>query len=122
MRACPVVSSPQVSWVDRRMSSERPLPWQHLAEQLNIDPDEVRLVHERYAAQCQFAAERGGGSLPITQWFRFYHLEKASEGQQTGAAPTGCSVDSGAVNNACIRRPGEFLQVLQAYDVAAADG
>ncbi len=102
------------------MSSENQSPWARLAQQFSIDPDEVRLVHERYAAQRKFAVAKGG-SLPIAQWFRFYHLEKTSEGQQTGPAPSGCSVDSGAVNNACIQRPAEFLQVLQAYDGADAD-
>ncbi len=89
--------------------------WELLAQQNRIDPDEVRLVFERYAAQRRFTAGRGT-ALPLAQWFRFYHLEKSGEGEQLQPAPSACSVDSDAVNNACIKRPQEFLLVLEAYD------
>ena len=88
--------------------------WQALARDYRIDPDEVRLVFARYEAQRAFNAGRGAG-LPLARWFEFYHLEKSSEGAQAGPAPSGCSVDSDAVNNACIYRPAEFLKVLQAF-------
>ena len=95
--------------------------WQSLAHEKRIDPDEVRLVFERYDAQRRF--NRGRGTpLALEQWFRFYHLEKSGEGEQSQPAPSGCSVDSDAVNNACIRRPAEFLQVLKAYASAGEAG
>jgi hypothetical protein len=48
-------------------------------------------------------------------------MEKASEGVQAGPSPSGCSVDSDAVNNACIVRPGPFLVALKAYNAARGD-
>ncbi len=89
-----------------------------MARQHRISPDEVRLVFARYAAHRDH--QKSGGALALPQWFRFYRMEKSSEGAQAGPAPQGCSIDSDAVNNACIERPSEFLQVLQAYAAQAA--
>lgn len=95
--------------------------WRELARQHRIDPEEVRLVFGRFDAHRQFAGGGRAEPLALAQWFRFYRLEKASEGQQAGPAPAGCSVDSDAVNDACIHRPGEFLQVLSAYAAQAGE-
>jgi hypothetical protein len=94
--------------------------WRALAHANRIDPAEVELVFERFDAQRQFAAKGRGEPIALGQWFRFYRMEKASEGQQAAPAPSACSVDSDAVNNACIERPVEFLAVLQAYLAAEA--
>jgi hypothetical protein len=92
--------------------------WLNLCSEQGIDPDEVRLVFDRYDAHRRYTKGNEGDSIALEQWFRFYHMEKASEGEQAGPAPSGCSVDSDAVNNACIKRPGPFLIVLQAYDAS----
>jgi len=89
--------------------------WLTLCHEEGIDPDEVRLVFVRYDAYRQYAGSDRDTQITLDQWFRFYHLEKTSEGQQTGPAPSGCSVDSDAVNNACTHRPGPFLKALKAY-------
>ena len=89
--------------------------WMSLCGAEGIDPEEVRMVFARYDAYRQFSKNKPGASISLDQWFRFYHLEKTSEGQQAGPAPSGCSVDSDAVNNACIKRPGPFLITLKAY-------
>jgi len=95
--------------------------WQSLATEKRIDPDEGRLVFERYDAQRRFNQGRGT-PLALEQWFRFYHLEKSGEGEQSQPAPSGCSVDSDAVNNACISRPADFLLVLRAYASTSDSG
>ncbi len=95
--------------------------WLTLCRETGIDPEEVRLVFSRYDAYRRFTADNQGAAITLDQWFRFYHLEKASDGEQTGPAPSGCSVDSDAVNNACIKRPGPFLDVLKAYHEAEPD-
>ena len=89
--------------------------WQALARAHRIDPEEVRLVFDRFDAQRRFHAGGAGEPLELARWFRFYRMEKASEGRQAGPAPSGCSIDSDAVNDACIERPVEFLTVLEAY-------
>lgn len=90
--------------------------WLDICRSERIDPEEVRLVFARFDASRRYA--EGGGreaSAALDQWFRFYRMEKASDGEQAGPAPSGCSVDSDAVNNACIKRPTQFLQALHAY-------
>lgn len=86
-----------------------------MCSQANIDPDEVRLVFERYEAYREFTDNGGGGAIQLEQWFRFYHREKSSEGNRAGPAPGGCSADGDAVDNACLQKPAEFLLVLTAY-------
>jgi hypothetical protein len=94
------------------------MDWLNMCTAAHIDPDEVRLVFDRYDAYRRYTKVKEGDSAALEQWFRFYHMEKASEGEQVGPSPSGCSVDSDAVNNACIKRPGPFLAVLKAYDVS----
>jgi len=96
--------------------------WPELCDLAKIDPNEVRLIYERYDAYKGFTVKRVGESISLEQWFRFYILEKNSEGMQAGAPVEGCSADGDAVNNACLKRPGDFLQVLKAYDAARIAG
>jgi len=100
------------------MTQKEPQDWQGLCRQASIDPDEVRLVYERYDAYRRYTEEGSGGSIPLEQWFRFYHREKTSEGAQAGQLPGGCSADGDAVNDACLKKPAEFLRVLLAYGEA----
>lgn len=93
--------------------------WEGMCQTAGIDPDEVRLVYARYEAYRRFTEHASGEAIPLERWFRFYHLEKTSEGIQAGApTPGGCSADGDAVNDACLRRPAEFLRVLRAYESA----
>jgi len=96
--------------------------WLELCRTTEIDPQEVRLIYDRYDAYRGFTEKNTGSSIPVEQWFRFYHLEKNSEGQQAGAPVQGCSADGDAVNNACLQRPGVFLEVLKAYDTSRQAG
>ncbi len=96
--------------------------WQEMCRNASIDPREVRLIHERYDAYRGFTEENTGSAISLEQWFRFYHLEKNSEGLQAGAPVEGCSADGDAVNNACLLHPGPFLEVLKAYNVARQGG
>ena len=89
--------------------------WETQARERRIDPQEVRLVYDRYAARLRYAEQHQIEPISLAQWFRFYHMEKTTEGQQAGDVPGGCSADGDAVNDACIRRPREFLELLQAY-------
>ena len=97
------------------MNQEAEQVWLKLCHESSIDPEEVRVVFARYDAYRKYTNASRGATIAIDQWFKFYHMEKASEGDQAQPAPSGCSVDSDAVNNACIKRPAEFFQVLQVY-------
>jgi hypothetical protein len=98
------------------MNAPRTSEWLGLCQEHKVDPEEVRLVYSRYDAYRTYTGKSGGSVIELEQWFRFYHMEKASEGDQAEPAPSGCSVDSDAVNNACIKRPAEFFIVLKSYD------
>ena len=89
--------------------------WLDRCRHARIDPDEVRVVFARYDAYRRYTLQHRGQAIGLEQWFRFYRMEKASEGEQSQPAPAGCSVDSDAVNNACIQRPIEFLEVLKVF-------
>jgi hypothetical protein len=103
------------------MSAETGTKWQQLCRELEVSPDEVSLVFSRYDAYRQFTAKGPGEPISLEQWFQFYHMEKASEFcEEKGPSPGGCSVDCDAVNNACIKRPADFLKILQAYCLADA--
>jgi hypothetical protein len=92
--------------------------WLELCRTGGIDPQEVRLIYERFDAYRGFTEQKTGSAIPVEQWFRFYYLEKNSEGLQAGVPVGGCSADGDAVNNACLARPGEFLEVLKAYGIS----
>lgn len=99
------------------MNKQSARHWLELCRTEGIDPDEVRLVFSRYDAYREYT-DKLSQAIPLEQWFRFYRIEKSSEGDESEPAPSGCSVDSDAVNNACISRPTEFLAALKAYAVA----
>ncbi len=80
-----------------RMTLSTNSDWLDLCREYRIDPDEVRIVFSRYDAYRKFMANGRDPDIALDQWFRFYHMEKASEaGGETDPAPSGCSVDSGA--------------------------
>jgi len=97
------------------MQSEVP-EWQVICRDEGIAPEEVRLIFERYDAYLRFTKGGAGEPIALNTWFRFYHREKLSEGQQAGPLPGGCSADGDAVNNACLSKPAEFLRALTAYE------
>ena len=96
--------------------------WLDLCRQECIDPDEVRLVFERYDAYRQFNQSRAGQGTSLPEWFRFYRLEKSTDTAGEGQIPSGCSADGDAVNNACLHKPAEFLRVLTVYSNGGASG
>ncbi len=104
------------------MEASKNSGWLALCREQRIDPDEVRIVFSRYDAYRRYADNGRDSSIDLDQWFKFYRMEKASEGEQAGPPPSGCSIDSDAVNNACIKRPGPFLMVLKAFLTADESG
>ena len=105
------------------MSNTQPEPdWLRYCREQEIDPDEVRIVFSRYEAYRRFTTEGEGTPIGLEQWFRFYHLEKTSEGEQAGLAPGGFGADSSGGNIAAIQRPRDFLEILKALQAAEGAG
>ena len=86
--------------------------WLLLCERYRIDPAELKVVFARYQAHRRFAQQGGDGAIPLERWFRFYVLEKSSEGEQAGIFT---EAPHDTINDACLARPRRFLEVLQAY-------
>jgi hypothetical protein len=78
-----------------------------------IDPDEVVVVAERYAAYRRFTP---AGGLPLEAWFRFYRLEKAADvGEEGRGTVSSCSATGEGRGHAFLDRPDEFLGLLGDY-------
>jgi len=80
-----------------------------------IDPDEVAMVADRYAAYRRFAAANAGG-LTLQAWFRFYCLEKESElGDNAKGVVSSCSATGEANPHQYLAQPAPFLALVQDY-------
>jgi hypothetical protein len=87
--------------------------WRSQCRDRRIDPAEVEMVASRYVAYRDYMQPRGGG-LPLSGWFRFYCQEKASEsGDQAGGVVSECSATGEAVEQAMLRDPRGFLEILR---------
>lgn len=93
---------------ERRAFSER-------CRAQGMDPDEVAMVADRYAAYRRYTgADAGGLSLP--GWFRFYCLEKESElGDNAKGVVSSCSATGEANPHQYLAQPGPFLALVQEY-------
>jgi hypothetical protein len=80
-----------------------------------MDPEEVAMVAERYAAYQRFAGANAGG-LTLQGWFRFYCLEKESElGDNAKGVVSSCSATGEANPHQYLAQPGPFLALIQDY-------
>jgi hypothetical protein len=86
--------------------------WRTRCLEAGIDPAELLMVSSRYRAYRDFMAPRGGG-LTLTEWFRFYRLEKQSESpDQKGGVGSGCSATGEAIEQNVLTSPGAFFAIL----------
>ncbi len=96
------------------MGGKESSDWHGECREAGIDPAEVQRVARHYRAYRQYTESVKSDALPLEQWFRWYHIEKASENQNPGVAPADCSVDSHALGNSLISHPDIFLRLLEA--------
>lgn len=86
--------------------------WRAQSRARGVDPGEVAMVSDRYAAYRDFMAGRPG-TLSLEAWFRFYRLEKSSDrGGQAGGVISGCSATGEATGEAALEHP-EFLELMR---------
>jgi hypothetical protein len=80
-----------------------------------MDPEEVAMVADRYAAYQRFTAT-GPGGLPLEGWFRFYCIEKESElGDNAKGVVSSCSATGEANPHQYLTQPGPFLALVRDY-------
>lgn len=88
--------------------------WQARCRDAGINPEEVAMVADRYAAYGRFHA--GGGGLPLAGWFRFYCLEKESElGDNAQGLVSSCSATGEGNAHRYLTSPAPFLALVREY-------
>lgn len=88
--------------------------WQARCRAAGMDPDEVAMVADRYAAYRRYNAAAGG--LPLEGWFRFYRLEKESElGDNAQGLVSSCSATGEGNAHQYLSNPGSFLALVRDY-------
>jgi len=90
--------------------------WQELCTKLGLDPQEVKTVSKRYDMYRSYTDQQGGNTLALPRWYKWYRIEKISEGHGMIAPPAqGCSVDANTESSGTVVSEQNFLQLLQLY-------
>ena len=91
-------------------------PWQLRCAELGLDTQEVKSVSRRYDMYERFTGSQGSQVLPLDRWYKWYRIEKLSEGHAMLAPPVaGCSVGPDTVASGPAVSEEEFLQLLILY-------
>ena len=97
------------------MNNETP-SWRQRCAELGLDPQEVKSVSSRYEMYRRYTDEQGGNTLPLARWYKWYRVEKLSEGHAMLTPPVaGCSVESETGSPGPVVSEADFLSILQLY-------
>ncbi|MGI9291053.1 MAG: hypothetical protein ACR2QG_07225 [Gammaproteobacteria bacterium] len=98
------------------MASEQ-ITWRARARALGLDPGEVKKVSSRYDMYREYTdAQEGTESLDLERWYKWYRVEKISEGHGLAMPPVqGCSVETGTETSDEVVSEPDFLELLHAY-------
>ena len=92
--------------------------WQGECLKLGLDPQEVKKVSSRYDMYRDYTVKETGDCLPLKRWYKWYRVEKLSEGHATRTPPPGgCSVELGTdseVDQAVVSET-DFLYLLKLF-------
>ncbi len=98
------------------MQSNPKQGWRARCIELGLDPQELRAVSQRYDMYRSYTDEQGGDTLPLDHWYKWYRIEKLSEGHAMLAPPDqGCSVGPDVHQSGNVVGEQDFLQLLQSY-------
>jgi len=93
--------------------------WLIDAKSLGLDPDEIRRVSERYDMHRDYNTKLEAEVLPLERWYRWYRIEKISEGHGMIQPPAqGCSVSEAApaeLPAGDVVSESRFLALLELY-------
>ena len=93
--------------------------WRKRCREIGLDPQEVKSVSKRYDMYREYTDAQGGNTLELTRWYKWYRVEKLSEGHAMLTPPAqGCSIsaDTGAAPDpGAVVSEAEFLALLHAY-------
>jgi hypothetical protein len=93
--------------------------WRQQCKAIGLDPQEVKSVAKRFAMYKTYTDAQGGNTLELPDWYKWYRVEKLSEGHANLTPPgQGCSIESSTDNpeaRSTIVGETEFLALLEAY-------
>ena len=90
--------------------------WRARAAGLGLDPQEVKSVSRRYDMYKTYTDAQGGNTLPLARWYKWYRIEKLSEGHAMLAPPAeGCSVSPETLPSGGVVSEPDFLALLELY-------
>ena len=94
--------------------------WRLKCTDIGLDPQEVRAVSSRYDMYKRYTDDMGGNTLPLERWYKWYRVEKLSEGHAMLSPPEqGCSIDIEAgQDTGPVVSESAFLEILQLYRAA----
>lgn len=92
------------------------ISWRNRCRELGLDPQEVKSVSSRYDMYKTFTDAQGGDTLDLPRWYKWYRVEKMSEGHAMLAPPVqGCSVGPETDTEGPVISEPDFLQLLELY-------
>jgi len=90
--------------------------WRQRCAELGLDTQEVKSVSGRYDMYQRYTDAQGGNTLPLPRWYKWYRVEKLSEGHAMLAPPVaGCSVGPETGPQGPVVSEADFLALLQLY-------
>ncbi len=93
--------------------------WRERCKELGLDPQELKSVSSRYEMYKSFTDAQGGETLGLARWYKWYRVEKLSEGHAMVTPPVqGCSVGPEIETTAPVIGEPDFLQLLELYRAA----
>ncbi len=93
--------------------------WQEKSLSYGLDPEEVTRVYQRYAMHKSYNEKVDAEVLPLGRWYKWYRVEKLSEGHAMTQAPAeGCSVTEaspGQIPIGPLATETQYLELLELY-------
>lgn len=90
--------------------------WRALCRELGLDTQEVKAVSQRYDMYKTFTDAQGGETLSLERWYKWYRVEKLSEGHAMLTPPEqACSVGPEIESNSPVVSESDFLRLLILY-------
>jgi len=98
------------------MTSIIPQNWRAACTALGLDPQEVKSVSGRYDMYKRYTDEHGSETLDLPRWYKWYRVEKISEGHGMLTPPAqDCSISPDAESSGPVVSELDFLQLLELY-------
>ena len=98
------------------MNSSAKPGWRSRCKRLGLDPQEVKAVSSRYDMYATYTSEQGAEVLDLARWYKWYRVEKLSEGHAMQTPPAqGCSVDAETEPRGPAVSEQDFLELLTDY-------